>query len=235
MKTFFTILTLAIYARAAANLGTGSGTVVDSAGKPIAGPVRIFISLALDAAAIKTPAPPVQTGPHITSRVAGESGAFVVKNLAPGKYVACASTSIPGYLDPCQWSSTGAQFTISAGQVTPGINLVLEKGAIIPIRVNDAAQKLLTDQLGPHDSEFQIHAVTVSGRHILAAITGQDRSGRDQTITVPFGAAVRLQVFSKKVAFVDSANKLLAPGGFIVTVPFGAIATPITLNITGAK
>ena len=234
--TLCVLILFACCVQGASNLGTVSGSVLDSLGKPIPGQVRVFISMALDTAAIKTPSPPVQTGPQVTSRFADEAGQFTVGNLAPGNYVACASTSTPGYLDPCQWSTAGFAFIVTAGQITSGVKLILQRGAIIPVRINDLAQtKMLVDQNGPHDPDLQIHAVTASGRHILAAITGQDRSGRDNVITVPFSTAVRLQVFSKTSMISESTNKLFAPGGLTVTVPPGGSATPVILNIVGAK
>lgn len=239
MRIAILTLTLAAagFSATVASLTTGSvaGSVLDSAGKPIPGTVRVFLSQALPADGVRHPAPPVQTGPQVTSRLVDKAGNFNISALAPGSYVACASTTTPGYLDPCHWATSAPTFSIGAGKPTTGVKVVLANGAVIPIRVNDMSQKLLKPQEGAHDLDFQIHAVTSSGRHHTALISAQDANGRDHSVTVPFGIPITLQVFSPKVAIVESTGKLDAPGGLTITVPAGKSATPVVLNVVGGK
>lgn len=229
---------LLVYVAAAAtpsDTGTVKGSVRDSSGKVIPGMVRVFLSKALAAGAIRRAAPPVQTGPQVTARFADAAGNFSVGNLAPGTYVACAGAATPGYLDPCQWAATAPTFTIVAYKIVTDVNIVLAKGAVIPIRVNDSAQKTLKHQENALDGELQIQAVTNTGHHYHAAIVAQDDKGRDHAITVPFGMPLSFQVFSPRFTVSESSGKLFAPGGLTVTVPTGTIPAPLVLTITGGK
>lgn len=229
---------LFIYSAAAATLsdtGGVKGSVRDSSGKVIPGIIRVFISHALPVGAIKRAAPPVQTGPQVTARFADKEGNFSVGNLAPGVYIACAAASTPGYLDPCQWASSAPTFTITAGQIVPNLKIALAPGAVVPIRVNDSAQKSLKQKDEAVDGELQVQAVTSTGHHYHAVIVAQDDKGRDHSITVPYGMPVSFQVFSPRLTVSESSGKLFAPGGLTVTIPPGTVPAPLILTITGAK
>ena len=141
----------------------------------------------------------------------------------------------PGYLDPCQWAATAPSFTITAGQTLNKLAIVLAQGAVIPIRVNDIAGKMLKQQDGAIDGELQVHAVTATGHHHNALIVGQDAKGRDQTITVPFGTPVSFQVFSLRLTVSEASGRLSAPNGLSFTVPCGTAPAPIVLTVTGGK
>ena len=237
MKTLL-IAFACVYAAIAAtpaSTGTVKGSVRDSNGKQIPGIVRVFLSQALAAGAIRRAAPPVQTGPQVTARLLDSDGNFSVENLAPGGYVACAAAATPGYLDPCQWAATAPTFTIAAGQTVTNVMIVLGQGAVIPIRVNDSAGKMLKQQDGAIDGELQVHAVTATGHHHNALIVAQDDKGRDHMITVPFGTPVSFQVFSPRLAVSEVSGKLSAPNGLSFTVPSGTTPAPIFVTVTGVK
>jgi len=238
MIAILAVLYLAAAATAASTAtptGSVKGVVQDAGGTPIPGSVRVFISQALPANAIRAAAPPVQTGPHVTSRYTDGAGNFRVDSLAPGDYVVCASAATPGYLDPCQWAAAAPSFTVTADQVVANVTVVLAKGAVIPVRVNDAPQKFLKKQDTGTDGDLQIHAVTGTGNHHMALIVAQDDKGRDHTLTVPFGTPLNFQVFSPRLAVGEASGKLSAPGGFGLTVPAGTTPAPIVLTVTGGK
>src|SRR5215471_2550102 len=73
-----------------------TGTVVDDAGRAIAG-ARVLIN---HGPSVKPPvaAPPVITGPLAATVVADASGSFRADNLPPGQYIACAQATAPGFL-----------------------------------------------------------------------------------------------------------------------------------------
>ena len=133
MKVTFLHLVFSTIFLAAADPSNGSvaGSVLDSTSKAIPGVVRVFLSQALPPDAVRHAAPPVQTSPQVTSRLVDSAGNFKIATLAPGSYVACASTATPGYLDPCHWAASAPTFTITAGQPIVGVKIVLAKGAVV--------------------------------------------------------------------------------------------------------
>ena len=214
---------------AAADNGTGSltGSVVDDSGHPVAG-ARVLIS---HAPSIKppVPAPPVITGPLATMVTADANGTFHAENLAPDEYIACAETATPGYLDPCHWSASAPNFTVSAGQTTSGVKIVMAKGPVIRIHIDDP-QQLLKPIAGPVDLDFEIHVVTGKGLHYSAPMQSSTALGRDHAITIPFDTPVSLRVLSPHLVVNDQAGKSLEPLGASVNVPVGT--TPVVVGLT---
>src|SRR5712692_3293707 len=118
-----------------------TGSVVDDSGKPVAG-ARVLISRPPPSGTPRFIAPPVITGPLVATVVADVSGSFRADNLAPGQYIACAETTAPGFLDPCHWAASAPGFTVSAGQTTSGVKIVMAKGAALRVHVDDPRRLL---------------------------------------------------------------------------------------------
>lgn len=213
---------------------TGSliGSVVDDGGKPVAG-ARVLISYATS---IKSPipAPPVVTGPLAATVTADATGTFHADGLAPDQYIACAETSTPGYLDPCHWSASAPTFTVSAGQTTSGVRIVMAKGSVLRVHVDDP-QQLLKPVAGPVDLDFEIHVVTSKGVRYSAPIQASTALGRDHAITIPFDTSVSVRVLAAHLAVKDQSGKLFAALGTSVNVPTGTTPSVIGLTVTGKK
>ena len=117
-----------------------AGSVVDDSGAPVPG-ARLLISYA---PSVKSPvtAPPVITGTLAAMVMSDATGAFHADAFAPGQYIACAETLTPGYLDPCHWSASAPTFTVSAGQTTPNGRIVMVKGSVLRVHIDDPQQLL---------------------------------------------------------------------------------------------
>src|SRR5271157_2356007 len=111
--------------------GAVQGYVLDEAGKAVVG-ASVSISQALPAGVARTAAPPVITGPQITTSVTDAKGVFLAA-LPAGDYVACANAAAPGLLNPCHWAASAPVFSVTAGQSTVTPNIVMAKGAVVPI------------------------------------------------------------------------------------------------------
>jgi len=209
-----------------------TGSVVDDSGHSIAG-ARVLISYA---PSIKPPAaaPPVITGPLAAMVTADNNGAFLASGLAPGQYIACAETTGPGYLDPCHWAAAAPGFSVNAGTTTSGVKIVMAKGAVLRVHIDDP-QKLLKAAAGPVDLDFEIHVVTAKGFHYSAPIQSSTAVGRDHAITIPFDIPLNLRVLSAHLAVNDQSGNPMQPAGMTVNLPGGSTPPVIGLTIAGRK
>jgi hypothetical protein len=209
-----------------------TGSVVDDGGHVVPS-ARVLISYAPSVKAPVT-APPVVTGPLAATVTVDGNGAFHADGLAPGQYIACAETTSPGYLDPCHWATSAPTFTVIAGQTTSGISIVMPKGSVLHIHVDDP-QQLLKPVTGPVDLDFQIHVVTPKGLHYIAPLQSSTAVARDHAITVPFSTPVNLRVLAAHFTVNDQTGKSFAAQGATVNAPAGTTPATIALTVTGKK
>ena len=174
------------------------------------------------------------TGPLAAMITADANGTFHADSLAPGQYIACAEASTPGYLDPCHWSASAPTFTVSAGQTTPNGRIVMVKGSVLRVHIDDP-QQLLKPVVGPVDLDFEVHVVTSKGVHYSAPIQSSTAVGRDHVITIPFDSPVSLRVLSAHFTVNDQLGKSFAPAGTSVGVPAGTSPAAIGVTVTGKK
>jgi hypothetical protein len=226
-------LLLALPLWAASTTGTLQGSVTDDSGGTVAG-ARVLISYAAPANAPHSSSGPTMTGPIAARAQSDSSGEFTATALPPGQYVACAEALTPGLLNPCSWTTSAPTFTVNAGQATTGVNIVMAKGAVLPIHVNDPLG-LLKTVAGPVDFDLEIHVVTPNGAHYSAPIQAQTSSGRDYAIAIPFGAGVAVRVLSAHFTVTDQSGNAVAPAGAGVTVPVGTAPQRIFYTVTGQK
>jgi len=220
---------------AASGTGPGAvtGSVVDDDGKPVAG-ARVLISHAPPTSTRPFIAPPVVTGPLATMVVADARGSFSADGLAPGQYIACAETTEQGLLDPCHWAAYAPGFMLSAGQTASGVKVVMAKGPVLQIHIDDPL-KLLKAVTGPVDFDFEIHVVTGKGLNYSAPIQSSTAAGRDHAITIPFDSPVTLRVMSAHLAVNDQSGKPISPLGTTINVSAGTTPAVVELTVTGKK
>ena len=212
--------------------GSLTGSVVDDSGRGIAG-ARVLVSYA---SSIMPPfvAPPVVTGPLAAMVNSDVKGGFRVDDLAPGRYIACAEAPASGVLDPCHWSTSAPNFTVSAGQTLSAGNIVMTQGTVLKVHIVDP-QGLLKKVTGAIDFDFDIHVVTAKGIHHSVPIQSNNGQGRDHAITIPFDTALNLRVLSPHLAVSDQLGKSFEAPGVAVKVPKGAAPLVIGLTVTGKK
>jgi len=226
-------LLLALPAWAASTTGTVQGSVNDDSGGTVAG-AHVLISYAAPANAPHPSSAPTITGPIAGRADADLSGQFTATALPPGQYVACAEALTPGLLNPCTWTTSAPTFTVNAGQTTAGVKIVMAKGAVLPVHVNDPLG-LLKTVTGQVDFDLEVHVVTPNGAHYGAPIEAQTLSGRDYAIAIPFGAGVAVRVLSAHFTVTDQSGNAVAPAGTSVTAPVGTAPQQIVYTVTGQK
>lgn len=209
------------------------GSVTDDTGKPVAG-ARVLIASSLPATARRIAAPPVITGPLAATMTADSNGAFSVAALSDGQYIACAETAAPGLLDPCHWSTSAPAFTMSAGTTAGDVKIVMARGAVVPIHIDDP-RGLLKAVTGPIDFDLQIHAVTGRGFHYNANLQASSPLSRDQAVTVPFGVPVSIHVLSTRFVVNDQSGNQVSAEGMTVAAASGTSLPAIDLVVAGRK
>ncbi len=208
--------------------GAVRGIVSDQSGKPI-GAARVFISQTLPASAVHQAAPPVVTGPHMTSAITDSNGQFVAF-LPAGSYVACPETTTQGLLDPCRWSTSVSAFTVKSGTTTE-VGVAMAAGAIQSIHVADPGQ-LLTPVNGVVDPSCRFVMQTPQGYTYDAVIVNKTSTSRDHMITIPFGSALTMRVVCPHLVVNDGSGNPAPTAGTAVLAAPGA--SPATANFTVA-
>jgi hypothetical protein len=123
---------------------------------------------------------------------------------------------------------------VSAGQKTSGINIVMAKGSVLYIHVDDP-QQLLRPVTSAIDLEFQIHVVTSKGLHYSAPLQSSTAVARDHAITIPFNSPVNLRVLAAHYTVNDHTGKSFVAQGSTVNAPTGTTPAAIALTVTGKK
>lgn len=222
------------------NLGSIQGTVVGSDGTPLPG-ARVY-------AAIKAPKQPAKAPPTLVTYVvngataqsdgkkpvASPINSFVIPKLPAGAYILCAQPTVAGWLDPCHWSANVPAINLAAGQNLTGQTVVLTKGAIVQVRINDPS-KLLPTQPGAIPQDVEVVALASNNAWYNARIASTDPGGRSQQLTLPFSATHTLIVRSKQFTLVDSTGAALPATGHTqpLQISAAAAAPQFTYTVSG--
>jgi len=196
------------------------GSVTGDDGLPLAGATVLYqrIYRTVLVGRQERPAPGEAVVRRATSSDA--SGAFLAPNLPAGDYFLCAEVPSAPYLNPCKWSSA-PKATIAAGAVNRPA-LVLNKGVLLKVRVNDPAGLLPPVKERPFRGVSPIVGVIFgNGAFLAAANTGVGPFAREYQMSIPAGLPLKLWVYSRHVTFRDSAGSPVDNLG--ARIPFQAI------------
>lgn len=167
--------------------------------------------------------------------VIGPDGSFHFPPLVEGTYRIC--TQSPGaWISPCDWGDSAAtRISLSAGQASANVRIVLQKGAFVTVRVDDTGQFLATS--APSSSASLLIGVgTDSFVFRKAALLAQDVGGRTYQVLIPFDRSIRIVAASASFHLAQASGSLLAAlsGNAIpVLVPSGQQPPIVTLKVTG--
>ena len=226
------ILVAASAAFAQSTTGTISGTVVGDDGSPIA-LARIFAGLKPTSQAVK--APPTLVSKVTNTIQADSKGAFSIPNLAGGLYVLCAQAATSGWLDPCHWAAAPPVVALSTGSTVSGQKIVLAKGAVVQVRINDPT-KLLSASSAVVTHDVEVLAFTSNKAYYYAHVASANAVGRTYEVTVPFALQHTLIVRSQQFALQDSKGAAVSAAGFTAPVQVASsavAASQFAFTITG--
>ena len=208
--------------------GSISGTVTGSDGTVI---TSAYMSL--DAIPPYSSSRSVQTE---WAALSDANGAFTFSGLSPGTYQVCAQLPRTQWLNPCAWGTAPPAVSLSDSQPTASVSVLMIKGVVVPIRVNDAQQLLANNEgitPGAHLLMGVGHPPILFGD---ASVASQDSGGRTYQVTVPYGFAANLVVYSSFFHLSNSAGTAL-PQSAATFIPFtvasGQSPPSIALNVTG--
>ena len=160
------------------------------------------------------------------------TGAFQISPLLPGTYRICVQVPGTAWLNPCEWGLRPSTVTVSSTQLEAVVPVVLKKGALVPIRIDDASQ-LLTQHEGTTPGAHLLLGVINDMQALhLARLVSQDTNGRNHEILIPFGASLKLvatSAFFKLAGTTGLALKSSIP----LFVAAGQQPLAITVVVTG--
>ena len=150
---------------------------------------------------------------------ADATGAFSVPGLPVASYGLCAELPGAPYLDSCKWSLADS-VAVTASAVAQH-NLVLKRGVLLRVHLNDPSQLLPPPASGLlARTGFIVGVIFGSGAYLAATRSAASATTRDYQIPVPAGAPLSLWLFSRDVSLADSSGSPLAGSG--ARIPFTA-------------
>jgi len=169
-----------------------------------------------------------------TSVVADANGKHTVSGLPAGNYVVCAAAAGQPLLDPCRWGLSPF-VRVQIGSIS-NLNIQLERGVYLAVRVNDPQRLLPTSAETLFDTPRLIVGVVFgNGAFLAAPQISADMGGRNYEVAVPTGAPLYLWLFSRHVALADAQGKAFPLAG--AAVPFNAApgaGQSFTINVSGS-
>jgi hypothetical protein len=228
------IAVTAIFAQTAvppAKTGSIQGTVVGSDGTALPG---AHVYAALKAAVTNVKGPPTLVTTVANGTTASSANSFTISNLPMGSYILCAQTTTPGWLDPCHWSASVPTINLAAGQNLTGQTVVMTKGAVVQIRINDPS-KLLTAAAGAIVHDVEVVALGSNNAYYNARITSTDTGGRNEQVTLPFNLTHTLIIRSQQFALTDSTGAPVPASGHSQPLQIAptAVAPQFTYTVAG--
>jgi uncharacterized protein (TIGR03437 family) len=188
-------------------VATGSmhGVVQDPEGRPVAGAVVYYSSLAEPG---DGPGPPSNI---VSGRVTvGADGRFVLDGLRPARYSVCAEVPSAPYLNPCVWGEH-PYITVSAGVVSTPV-VVLEKGVYLNVRVNDPIGVFCGGVEGMFiQPKVRITLYDERRSYGLMNVSA-DAGGRNYRMIIPAGRPLQISANSQDSTLTLSPTGLIAFG-----------------------
>lgn len=206
-----------------------TGTLTGSDGTPITGGT---LSLSSTRIPPRNPSgrPSLQAGPYVTRSGAG--GTLRFEQLPAGSYLVCAQAPRNQWLGSCDWGAKPQIVSVAAG-VTGNLSVVLRKGALVPIRVDDPNRTL-------SQSQAKGLLVGVGGDDKLfrpAVLLSEDAGGRTYESLIPFDFPVKLVLASPSFQLANEQGTPLPAKTTVITYTAPAAQTPpaVRVIVTGAR
>lgn len=165
-------------------IGQISGTVRDDVGMPVPG-AMVMIGRTFPISGI--------AAPRSYSTVTDPQGRYVVTNLPPASYKVCPSAPGMTLLDPCLWSAKHPLTNVAGGQSVT-VNVVLEKGVYLNVRLDDPGAKVAAAEAKTIGAKvFDLSIRGTHGTPLSLEEAARDQNGRNYWIAVPKGVDIPLQ------------------------------------------
>lgn len=162
-------------------------------------------------------------------------GTFQLPPLVYGAYQVCVTAPGTTWLDSCEWGQKGAVASLTPSEPSAHIAVALTKGALVTVRVNDAAQLLAANEGVTRGAQLLIGVRGDSLCFYAATTASKDSGGRNYQILIPFDRSLNISVASALFQLQDQSGRPLLPFGNLlpITVPSGQTPGILVLNVSG--
>ena len=165
-------------------------------------------------------------------------GSFTLTNLTAGTHALCAQVPTTIYaanedrfVDTCVWQDPASpRVAVTAGQAVTGVAVVLQRGHLVQVRLNDPAAVLSSVKGGTGD--VFVHIAGPSGLVRFVPIASTDHGGRTHEIVIPYSQQHKLWVESTKLNLVNAALGAALSGPIPIFAALGATPSVYTVNIS---
>jgi hypothetical protein len=168
--------------------------------------------------------------------VSGADGSFQFGQLPTGNYRVCSQSPGTAWLNPCEWGSQPPPLSLTPGEPSATVAIVLNKGAVVPIRLSDPSGFLSQYEGKVPAAQLLIGVSNDASFFRTALIVSTDATGRSLQVVIPFGVTVNLIVCSSFFQLSNAAGILLPANSasIPITVQPGQQPSLVTLVVTAA-
>jgi Carboxypeptidase regulatory-like domain len=205
--------------------GAIQGTVVSDSGAPLVG-------------AAVTLLPFGSSSKFSGSVVSSGAGAFGMTAIPAGRYLLCARSSTPTYVDSCLWGIPRILVDVPRPSGSRPIVIPLKKASLLKARLNDSGvflKPLPSEKFPPH----VLLGVWGASQFIPAHEVKKDVTGIDYELPVPSDTPLRLRVYSRYVKLtMGGTSSPVDPKGYTTVVFFDSHkppAPPLALAAVGRQ
>lgn len=206
----------------------------------IAGTVKGDDGSAVDGAAVylkrtTSGQPSRQQSEWVTT--ATTDGAFQFGPVPSGQYTLCAQAASGNWLNPCEWTNSPTAVIVAAAPQGPAsTTIVMTRGAVVFIRVNDPGQFLPKYDGKAPGAHLLVGVRSNALGFRTASVASQDSGGTNYQVTIPFGETVNLVVASQFFSLANATGQALSSSGgnaVQLLIPSGQVPPAITFTVTG--
>jgi hypothetical protein len=154
--------------------------------------------------------------PRARGKPTGEDGRFNLTGLLAGTHSLCVQVPGGDLLDPCRWAAA-QQVNLAAGENRAGLQIRLQRGVRISVKIDDPAGYRLR-QTGGNRSVLLIGVWGRDGLFNRAVAVRKGGAATEYQVLVPFQTQLRLSVHSSSLLFEDTQGVAVPRPG--VNLPF---------------
>lgn len=141
--------------------------------------------------------------PHLAETYSATNGSFSFKDLPEGDYQVCVQATGSEYLSSCEWRILDSITKTKAGQPVKDLQIRLERGRVVEIRVDDPAKALEANEGKTPGVGLMVGIYTERGFFAPARITASDASGRTYTTLIPFDKSTKVAIVGRRLNVED--------------------------------
>jgi hypothetical protein len=166
----------------------------------------------------------------------GAGGSFRFDRLGEGRYAICVRVPGSQWLDPCEWTGQPVTASLSNARPSATLTIVLKKGAVFTISVDDPARLLPQHEGKTRGANLLLGVLGNRFAFRPARLISRDSRGSNYQAVIPFNVPAKLVVFSSFFRLMDAGGVTLSRAA-ATHIPITAVAgqqvSTIRLTVTG--